>query len=184
MFKNVILVCIMPDLDHLKKSLVSQPNNRTFSNNYNSNATNKMCPPLPKCERKNCILQQHCIVVNQSLPTGLKLILPFSQFQASKTNSYSFEYSTQDGETGITHSRKETADEFGVVRGVYELLEPNCIIRRIEYQADQVHGFQILGMSTKSCKEESVPKKAFKPTLAPKGYIPAPTQPGKNFMKN
>ena len=114
----------------------------------------------------------------------MKLIWPFSQFQASKTNSYSFEYSTQDGETGITHSRKETADEFGVVRGVYELLEPNCIIRRIEYQADQVHGFQILGMSTKSCKEESVPKKAFKPTLAPKGYIPAPTQPGKNFMKN
>ena len=107
--------------------------------------------------------------------------MPFCHisFQASKTNSYSFEYSTQDGDTGITHSRKETADEFGVVRGVYELLEPNCIIRRIEYQADQVHGFQILGMSTKSCQEESVPKKAFKPTLAPSGYIPAPTQPGK-----
>ena len=52
MFKNVILVCIMPDLDHLKKSLVSQPNNRTFSNNYNRNATNKMCPPLPKSARK------------------------------------------------------------------------------------------------------------------------------------
>ena len=113
----------------------------------------------------------------------MKLILLFSQyFQASKTNSYSFEYSTQDGDTGITHSRKETADEFGVVRGVYELLEPNCIIRRIEYQADQVHGFQILGMSTKSCQEENVPKKAFKPTLAPKGYIPAPTQPGKIYF--
>ena len=88
----------------------------------------------------------------------------------------------QDAETGITHSRKETADEFGVVRGVYELLEPNCIIRRIEYQADQVHGFQILGMSTKSCQEEDVPKKAFKPTLAPGGFIPPPTIAGKAFI--
>ena len=77
MFKNVILVCIMPDLDHLKKSLVSQPNNRTFSNNYNRNATNKMCPPLTKIRAKKLHFAAAAlyIVVNQSLycsPNGFE----------------------------------------------------------------------------------------------------------------
>ena len=92
-------------------------------------------------------------------------------FQASASNAYAFEYTTQAEDTGVTHSRKETADEYGVVRGVYEILEPNCIIRRIEYQADHRHGFQILGITQRSCQEE---KQKFHPTVATSGFIPPP----------
>ena len=91
--------------------------------------------------------------------------------QASASNSYVFEYSVQAEDTGVTHSRKETADEYGVVRGVYEVLEPNCIIRRIEYQADHRHGFQILGITQRSCQEE---KQKFHPTVPTVGFIPPP----------
>lgn len=61
----------------------------------------------------------------------------------------------QEESTGVTHSRKENADDNGVVRGVYEVLEPNCMIRRIEYQADHAQGFQILNMTRRSCNQEA-----------------------------
>ena len=77
----------------------------------------------------------------------------FLLLQGSSKKSYAFEYSVQEDFTGITHSRKETADENGVVRGVYEVLDPNCIIRRVEYQADNVKGFKVLNTSKRSCQE-------------------------------
>ena len=70
--------------------------------------------------------------------------------------SYAFEYSVQEDLTGITHSRKETADENGVVRGVYEVLEPNCVIQRVEYQADHVKGFKVLKTSKRSCQQKDL----------------------------
>ena len=104
--------------------------------------------------------------------------------------------------TGITHSRKETADENGVVRGVYEVLEPNCVIQRVEYQADYVKGFKVLKTSKRSCQQQiqdllsgnnkhELPyivtptatvlttkrprrKVSSNPTVIPSGYIPAP----------
>ena len=95
-------------------------------------------------------------------------------FQASASNSYVFEYTTKAEDNLVTHSRKETADEYGVVRGVYEILEPNCVIRRIEYQADHRHGFQILGITQRSCQEA---KQKFHPTVATSGFIPPPPPP-------
>ena len=85
-----------------------------------------------------------------------------------------FEYTTKAEDNLVTHSRKETADEYGVVRGVYEILEPNCVIRRIEYQADHRHGFQILGITQRSCQEA---KRKFHPTVATSGFIPPPPPP-------
>ena len=85
-----------------------------------------------------------------------------------------FEYTTKAEDNLVTHSRKETADEYGVVRGVYEILEPNCVIRRIEYQADHRHGFQILGITQRSCQEA---KRKFHPTVATSGFIPPPPSP-------
>ena len=58
---------------------------------------------------------------------------------------------------------------------MYEILEPNCIIRRIEYQADHRHGFQILGITQRSCQE--VEKRKFHPTVATSGFIPPPPSP-------
>ena len=82
-------------------------------------------------------------------------ILFLSILQQSSKKPYAFEYSVQDDLTGITHSRKETADINGVVRGVYEILEPSCVIRRVEYQADHVKGFKVLNTSQRSCQEQS-----------------------------
>ena len=120
-------------------------------------------------------------------------------FQESTEKSYAFEYSVQEDLTGITHSRKETADENGVVRGVYEVLEPNCVIQRVEYQADHVKGFKVLKTSKRSCQQQDLSgnnkhelpyivtptatvlttkrprRKVSNPTVIPSGYIPAPS---------
>ena len=37
---------------------------------------------------------------------------------------YSFNYSILDEETGVTHSRDESSDEKGVIRGSYEVSQP------------------------------------------------------------
>merc|ERR1711936_69172 len=50
-----------------------------------------------------------------------------------------------------THSRDEHSDEKGVIRGSYEVREPGCIIRRVDYQADHTHGFKILEISRRPC---------------------------------
>ena len=101
-------------------------------------------------------------------------------FQESLKKSYTFEYSVQEDVTGITHSRKETADENGVVRGVYEILEPNCIIRRVEYQADHVKGFKVLKTAKRSCQESAKKQHAVKLSENPHAvkelpYIVTPT---------
>ena len=113
---------------------------------------------------------------------ALRLTKLFSTsiFQDSASKSYAFEYSVQD-ELGITHSRKETSDEYGLVRGVYEVIEPNCAIRRLEFQADKRNGFQILGITNRSCQEQGQRKNLkFNPTVAPTlGFIPPPPKEGK-----
>jgi len=59
----------MPDLDHLKKLLVSQPNNRTYSNNYNRNATSEYKQNVSTTKMRNAKKLHFAvaIVVNQSL---------------------------------------------------------------------------------------------------------------------
>ena len=47
--------------------------------------------------------------------------------------------------------------------------------RRIEYQADHIHGFQILGIKKSSCKE-NLPQ--ILATVAPTGFIPPPPKEG------
>lgn len=59
------------------------------------------------------------------------------------------------------------------------MIETNCVIKRIEYQADHRHGFQILGISTKTCQDEK--RSTVTPTSS--GFIPSP--PGRlSFLRN
>lgn len=55
------------------------------------------------------------------------------------------------------------------------MIETNCVIKRIEYQADHRHGFQILGITTRTCQDEK--RSTVTPTSS--GFIPSP--PGMIF---
>jgi hypothetical protein len=99
-------------------------------------------------------------------------------FQGSSKKSYAFEYSVNDESTGFTHSRKESSDENGVVRGAYEVLEPGCIIRRVEYQADHYGGFQILGITKRFCANPvNLPKPPYLVEASATILPPAPPAP-------
>ncbi len=87
--------------------------------------------------------------------------------------------------TGTTHTRKESSDKNGLVTGAYEVLEPGCIIRRVEYQAGHIGGFKILGITKRSCKEQQpnpVVNGYLKPSVpvttsgSAGGYLPPPPQ--------
>ncbi|TRY76401.1 hypothetical protein TCAL_05339 [Tigriopus californicus] len=69
-------------------------------------------------------------------------------------HAYGFEYSVFDENSGLTHSRQESGDENGVVTGSYEVLEPDCTIRRVTYRADEVHGFDVLNIERIPCNEQ------------------------------
>ena len=47
---------------------------------------------------------------------------------------YAFSYTILDENTGLTHAREEEGNEHGVVTGSYEVLEPNCRVRKVEYR--------------------------------------------------
>ncbi|XP_047507095.1 cuticle protein 8-like isoform X2 [Pieris napi] len=57
--------------------------------------------------------------------------------------SYDFSYSVADGHTGDNKSQHETRDG-DVVRGEYSLVEADGSIRRVEYSADDHHGFNAI----------------------------------------
>jgi hypothetical protein len=54
--------------------------------------------------------------------------------------------------TGTTHSRAEDADLTGVIRGYYEVHEPDCVVRRVQYSADVESGFRVVAVSTRTCE--------------------------------
>jgi len=54
---------------------------------------------------------------------------------------YSYSYGVNDHHTGDQKSASETRDG-GVVKGHYSLVQPDGVLRTVEYVADPVHGFQ------------------------------------------
>lgn len=61
-------------------------------------------------------------------------------FQAPAYPKYEFSYSVADGQTGDNKSQHEIRDG-DVVHGEYSLLEADGSIRRVQYTADDEHGF-------------------------------------------
>ena len=45
----------------------------------------------------------------------------------------------------------------GKLKGFYEVVDPGCIIRKVEYAAGGDRGFQVLDISRRSCEESEVP---------------------------
>lgn len=41
-----------------------------------------------------------------------------------------------------------------MVTGSYEVLEPDCTIRRVTYRADEVHGFDVLNIEKIPCTDQ------------------------------
>ena len=56
-----------------------------------------------------------------------------------------------DSSRGNSHSRKEESDDNGTVTGSYEIEYPGCIIRRVDYKADSIEGFKVMGVTRRSC---------------------------------
>jgi len=54
---------------------------------------------------------------------------------------YSYSYGVKDALTGDQKSATETRDG-GVVKGSYSLVQPDGVLRTVNYVADPVHGFQ------------------------------------------
>lgn len=54
---------------------------------------------------------------------------------------YQFAYSVDDPETGDKHAQEEQRDG-DVVNGYYIVIQPDGVERRVEYTADEEHGFQ------------------------------------------
>ena len=73
--------------------------------------------------------------------------------QPTVRKPYSFSYTIFDENTGLTHARDETADEEGVVVGSYEVLDPDCVIRRVTYRASKESGFNVVDTQTRPCNE-------------------------------
>ena len=73
--------------------------------------------------------------------------------QPTVRKPYSFSYTIYDENTGLTHARDETADEEGVVVGSYEVLDPDCVIRRVTYRASKEIGFNVVDTQTRPCNE-------------------------------
>ena len=63
-----------------------------------------------------------------------------------------------DSSSGTTHSRKEESDDNngGALNGSYEVEYPGCIIRRVDYNADSVEGFKVLGVTRRSCESGEI----------------------------
>ena len=58
--------------------------------------------------------------------------------------------------SGVTHSRVEAKDSLGMSHGYYEVLEPGCIVRRCQYNADTLGGFRVVNLHKRSCKDPPV----------------------------
>jgi len=54
---------------------------------------------------------------------------------------YSYNYGVADGYTGDQKSATESRDG-GVVKGSYSLVQPDGVLRTVNYVADPIHGFQ------------------------------------------
>jgi len=54
---------------------------------------------------------------------------------------YSYSYGVKDAVTGDVKSASETRDG-GVVKGSYSLVQPDGVLRTVNYVADPIHGFQ------------------------------------------
>ncbi|ODN04467.1 Cuticle protein 21 [Orchesella cincta] len=54
---------------------------------------------------------------------------------------YSYSYGVKDALTGDAKSAHETRDG-GVVKGSYSLVQPDGVLRTVNYVADPIHGFQ------------------------------------------
>lgn len=67
---------------------------------------------------------------------------------------YAFAYSIFDENTGLTHSRHEEGDDEGGVTGFYEVLEPDCTVRKVTYRADKDHGFDVLNIERTPCSPQ------------------------------
>ena len=74
----------------------------------------------------------------------------------NKEQVYSFKYTVLDSSSGASHSRKEESNDEGAVKGSYEVEDPGCVIRRVEYKADSTAGFQVLNISRRSCESGEI----------------------------
>ena len=70
-------------------------------------------------------------------------------------------HSYLDKTTGITHSRVEASDFFGIAHGYYEILEPDCVIRRVQYSAEASSGFRVINLSKRGCDQGSILQNVF-----------------------
>ena len=64
-----------------------------------------------------------------------------------------FKHTYVDSSTGITHSRVEATDFLGVAHGHYEVREPDCVIRRVQYNAEASSGFRVLNVNRRGCDQ-------------------------------
>ena len=69
---------------------------------------------------------------------------------------YTFRYTVLDSSSGISHSRKEDSDDSGHVTGSYEVEYPGCVIRRVDYKANSVEGFKVIGVTRRSCESGEI----------------------------
>ena len=69
---------------------------------------------------------------------------------------YTFRYTVLDSSSGISHSRNEKSDDLGDVSGSYEVEYPGCVIRRVDYNANSLEGFKVLGVTRRSCESGEI----------------------------
>ena len=89
-----------------------------------------------------------------------------------------------DKSTGITHSRVEAIDFFGVAHGYYEVLEPDCVVRRVQFNAEVSSGFRVLSINKRNCDELPVnqnKQRQANPGQAKPKTVPKPTSEKQQF---
>ncbi|CAL8149382.1 unnamed protein product [Orchesella dallaii] len=81
---------------------------------------------------------------------------------------YSYSYGVKDALTGDAKSAHETRDG-GVVKGSYSLVQPDGVLRTVNYVADPIHGFQAQVINSSPGVHALGVKKAVVPAVAPVG---------------
>jgi len=80
---------------------------------------------------------------------------------------YSYNYGVADGLTGDQKSAHESRDG-GVVKGSYSLVQPDGVLRTVNYVADPIHGFQAQVINSNAGVHAV--QKAIVPAVAGVGY--------------
>jgi len=79
---------------------------------------------------------------------------------------YSYSYGVKDALTGDAKSAHETRDG-GVVKGSYSLVQPDGVLRTVNYVADPIHGFQAQVINSAPGVHAVGIKKAIVPAVVP-----------------